>query len=206
MLLRLHMQRLEASLPWQLCGGRVGDGPDRGVRAGCCCAQAQAGCSAPVAISGRGVIGQVAVAVNGGGDAIAVWYGHSSTTRLDLAPGTTRDVVSAAYRPSGGAWQNAGLSWDGAWGLAPARGGVAGALGGNRPRGQAVVVWSNPTLDGTDVIRAAVRPTRGGWEKPIVLDSGAITPDRTRHNRMWRSISSATRSRSGRVPAGSGWR
>ena len=173
MLLRLHMQRLEPP-----CRGNCAGGALAMVLTVVCAlgaaAQAQAGWSAPVAISGRGVIGQVAVAVNGGGDAIAVWYGHSSTTRLDLAPGTTRDVVSAAYRPSGGAWQMP-VSVGMARGDSRPRAGVwpvlSAAIG---PRGQAVVVWSNPTLDGTDVIRAAVRPTRGGWEKPIVLDSGAI--------------------------------
>jgi hypothetical protein len=88
------------------------------------------------------------VAVDSGGDAVAVWEGS--------------DIVEAASRPAGGSWQaSVDLSATGQGAYEPQ---VA-----IDPGGDAVAVWENET---NDIGEAASRPAGGSWQAPVDLSAG----------------------------------
>jgi hypothetical protein len=107
---------------------------------------------APVNLSAAGQNAQnPQVAVDGQGNAVAVWPGFDGTSQ----------IVQAAARPAGGVWQ------------APVNLSAAGQNAGNPQvavdaRGDAVAVWTSS--NGTnDIVQAAVRPAGGAWQAPADL-------------------------------------
>ncbi len=131
-------------------------------------APAQAGWSAPVAISGSGDIGPVRLAADARGDTVAVWA--RVTSGLTLGPKEQGYAVEAAVRPARGAWQppaivgTADEPCDRSCATFP---GLSVAIGS---RGEAVVVWGSTVSDAAGVIWAASRTAGGGWRRPIVID------------------------------------
>jgi len=136
-------------------------------------APARAGWNAPIAISARGEIGPVRLAVDARGDAIAVW---SRVTRPWNARRPDQGyAVEAAFRGAGGAWQPP-VVVGAAVQLCPR--GTCGwpvpslAIG---PRGAAVIAWANFTTSGAGVIRAASRAADGRWQRPVAVYRGGAT-------------------------------
>jgi hypothetical protein len=117
---------------------------------------------APVAISAAGTNSEVPqVAVDQGGDAVAVW---------DLYDGINH-IVQAATSPAGGSWQApVDLSATGQSALEPQ---VA-----VDPAGDAVAVWER--YDGADyIVQASTSPAGGSWQTPVDLSAAgqdAIEP------------------------------
>jgi hypothetical protein len=109
---------------------------------------------APVELSGPGHdASEPQVAVDSGGDAVAVWKRYDGTNQ----------IIEAASRPAGGSWQ------------APVD---LSATGQNAsepqvavdPSGDAVAVWKGS--DGTNqIIEAASRPTGGSWQAPVDISA-----------------------------------
>jgi hypothetical protein len=108
---------------------------------------------APVTLSraGETAVGAPSLAVNGAGDAVAVWTRNGG-------------VVQAASRPAGtGAWQ------------------PAVDVGGGRepqvvldPAGNPVAVWSVPGGG----VQGSIRTVGGGWTSPVDVSRGAATAPR----------------------------
>ena len=105
------------------------------------------------------------VAMDGHGDAVALWYRYNGTI----------DVVQSAFRPAAsGIWQEpVRVSAAGAEALQP-------ALAMN-PEGDAVATWTHVSGGGTElIIQAAMRPAASGaWQEPVSLSAkgqGAVTP------------------------------
>jgi PKD domain len=120
-------------------------------------ASAQPSWLAPARLSGEGQnASEPRVAFDRGGDAVAVWSAKSGAN----------NVVQAAFRPAGGAWQPAvGLSGYGESASEPKV-----AFDG---QGDAVAVWD--AYDGfTFEVQAAFKPAGGAWESPVDLSSEEI--------------------------------
>jgi hypothetical protein len=109
---------------------------------------------APVDLTAAGESVRTApqVAVDRGGDAVAVWKGYDGAD----------DVIETASRPAGGSWQApVDLSAAGRNAFAPQ---VA-----FDPGGDAVAVWENET---DHIGEAARRPAGGSWQAPVDLSAG----------------------------------
>jgi hypothetical protein len=93
------------------------------------------------------------VAVDGQGNAVAVWFRFDGTSL----------IVQAAARPAGGVWQapiNLSAAGQDARGNAVAM----------DARGNAVAVWTRS--NGTnDIVQAAARPAGGAWQTPVDLSA-----------------------------------
>jgi hypothetical protein len=107
---------------------------------------------APVNLSAAGQNGSAPqVAVDTGGDAVAVWTRYNGANY----------IIQAASRPAGGSWQ------------APVDLSLAGQNAFNPqlavdPGGDAVAVWE--LYDGAnDIVQAASRTAGGGWQAPVDL-------------------------------------
>jgi hypothetical protein len=138
-------------------------------------ASARAHWHAPVAISGRGDIGQATLAVNAHGDAIAVW---DRLIEGDVYSQET-DAVVAAFRPAGKRWQR------------PIVVGTASELCGRGScdfpvlslaigaRGDAVVGWSDATDLASESVRIAARSASGVWGLPVAVYTygGSLDPE-----------------------------
>lgn len=110
--------------------------------------------SGPVAVSGTETTtdGGPALAMNGHGQAIAVWIGRDGETR----------VLRAALRSEDGSWSAPET-------LREANSAPSVAIDG---RGDAVVVWASTMTGNTDVY-ALVRPAGSGWQPAVRLSSRA---------------------------------
>jgi hypothetical protein len=110
-----------------------------------------------------GSVGQQRIAVNGQGDAIAVW--HSEDGKLE--GGVSSYEVRTAFRPAGGAWQTPEK-------LSPYGQSAEEANVAFDAHGDAFAVWgaysSNvPEGDAHFSIQAAFRPAGGTWQAPVDL-------------------------------------
>jgi hypothetical protein len=111
---------------------------------------------APVDVTATGQIGHRTapqVAVDPGGDAVAVWKGYNGTD----------EILEAASRPAGGSWEApVDLSATGEDASEPQ---VTVDSGGD-----AVAVWKR--YNGANyIIEAASRPAGGSWEAPVNLSA-----------------------------------
>ncbi|HEX3361786.1 MAG TPA: PKD domain-containing protein [Solirubrobacterales bacterium] len=110
---------------------------------------------APVDLTAAGESVRTApqVAVDRGGDAVAVWKGYDGAD----------DVIETASRPAGGSWQ------------APVDLSAAGHDASEPqvavdPGGDAVAVWKR--YDGTDyVVETASRPAGGSWQASVAISA-----------------------------------
>jgi hypothetical protein len=111
-------------------------------------------------------VGEVAVAIDAGGEAIAVW---KLTTRHET-------VIQSSSRPPGGTWSAPAV-------ISP-RGGSG--VHASRPRvamsaaGEAVVLWTEVKIHNrtilSDVIQSSSRPPGGGWSQPVTISGGTTEP------------------------------
>jgi hypothetical protein len=125
-------------------------------------ASARAHWHAPVAISGRGDIGQATLAVNAHGDAIAVW---DRLIEGDVYSQET-DAVVAAFRPAGKRWQR------------PIVVGTASELCG-RGSCDFPVLSLAIGARGDAVVRIAARSASGVWGLPVAVYTygGSLDPE-----------------------------
>jgi PKD domain-containing protein len=140
------------------------------------------------------------VGVDAQGDSVAVWQ---------RADGSGNNVVQAAVRPAGGAWQPTPTNLASCY-FFPATPRVAVDA-----RGDAVAVWRCLSkAGGYDDTEASVRPAGGTWGTPVQLsdtDAGAQTPQVAidAHGdavAVWDRVSGATTQvESSTEPAGGSW-
>jgi hypothetical protein len=110
-----------------------------------------------------GGVGQPRIAVDGQGDAIAVW--HSEDGKLE--GGVSSYEVRTAFRPAGGAWQTPER-------LSPYGQSAEEVDVAFDAHGDAFAVWgayssSVPEGDAHFSIQAAFRPAGGAWQAPVDL-------------------------------------
>jgi PKD domain len=88
------------------------------------------------------------VGMDGQGDALAVWGGGSDTNET--------------FRPAGGSWQAPGS-------LAGEDRGVGDPCVAVSTQGEAVGLWAAGFTKGALVIQAALKPSGGSWQAPVVV-------------------------------------
>ncbi|MGA2162993.1 MAG: hypothetical protein ABSH36_00820, partial [Solirubrobacteraceae bacterium] len=108
-------------------------------------------------------VGEPRIAVDGQGDAIAVW--HSEDGKLE--GGVSSYEVQTAFRPAGGAWQIPER-------LSPYGQSAEDANVGFDGRGDMFAVWDAynanvPRGDAHFSVQAAFRPVGGAWQAPVDL-------------------------------------
>jgi hypothetical protein len=114
-------------------------------------------------VGGAGSVGHLRIAVDGQGDAMAVWQSEDG----ELEGGVSSYEARTAFRPAGGAWQ------------APERLSLGGQSADEANvafdvHGDAFAVWeayssSVPEGDAHFSIQAAFRPAGGAWQAPVDL-------------------------------------
>ncbi|HET8956181.1 MAG TPA: hypothetical protein VFN18_11040 [Solirubrobacterales bacterium] len=115
------------------------------------------GSSAGLFSSEEGGIGQPRLAVNDGGDAVAVWA-HAENHGLGQTV-----VIESARRPAGGSWSPAVAIAS----SEPELGYLGVVLDAG---GQATAIW-----EGSEGVETASWPAVGGWTSPVVLSTGSGT-------------------------------
>jgi hypothetical protein len=136
------------------------------------------------------------VTFDGSGNAVAVWQ---------LDKGFEEDVVQAAYRPTGGSWEEPEDLSEGE--------NAFGAQLGMDAQGEALVVWA--TSEGeSHAIQGTERPSGGAWQSPFDLSAPgelAFSPSLAVNTEgdaiaAWETHAAGTWSVHGAAhPAGTGW-